>query len=475
MTQNVTEVVRVQEGTTSKVNINELKTLTDLILKYDREFINDLAKSLEFSIKHYGKALRPVVISKDRYVLDGNALITAAKNIGIEEIDAYELPITCSTNMQICMTLYYTLNTLRRDASRLNPVPRRRAIYTLVLNYLANLPEDSYAGLIDKMRSDVVPNELVNYIMNITPLPYTTVYRDIELFIIQPKLFEGLVQVRDRDVKAILASLPETLFAMPLSEIERLKEIPRELREKNGLVMTVAPKTEHVEQTRKQTPNPPAISQVQAIPTSPPPQVRVSPAEELAAEIEKGLREKTDVKWLIKFSRDLLEHTKRTVRLFLSNIEKYVDRDRGVDFERDYEKALNNLVSSFLIFRLNDAFDDERLNALRSLLYHQIFGAFEDVMLTIATDIAEAQGKPVAEILIELYEAIQRANAKIGIGGARGPRGMVPYFAALMCELLKTLDEFSENFYKDGVGQVCKDVEATILRKFESLRRQYMR
>jgi hypothetical protein len=471
MTQNVTKVIKNQEGAANKVSIGELKTLPDLILNYDKTFINDLTKSLEFAEKNYGKALRPVVISRDRYVLDGNALIIAAKNIGIEEIDAYELPVTCSSNMQICITLYYTLNTLRRDPSRINPAPRRRALYTLVLSYLANLPEDAYAELIDKMRSDVVPKDLVNYITDMTPLSYATVYRDLEFFIVHPRLFEGLVQVKGRDINAILASLPETLFAMSLSEIERLKEIPRELREKNGLVMTVAPKTEHVEQTQKQTPNPPAISQVQAIPTSPPPQVRVSPAEELAAEIEKGLREKTDVKWLIKFSRDLLEHTKRTVRLFLSNIEKYVDRDRGVDFERNYEKALNNLVSSFLIFRLNDAFDDERLNALRSLLYHQIFGAFEDVMLTIATDVAEARGKPVVEMLIELYEAVRKADARIGIGRARGPRGMVPYFAALTCELLKTLDEFGENFYESGVRQVCKDVEESILRKFDDLRR----
>jgi hypothetical protein len=466
MIQNVTKVIKNQEGAANKVSIGELKTLPDLILNYDRTFINDLTKSLEFAEKNYGKALRPVVISRDRYILDGNALIIAANNIGIEEIDAYELPVTCSSNMQICITLYYTLNTLRRDPSRINPAPRRRALYTLVLSYLANLPEDAYAELIDKMRSDVVPKDLVNYITDMTPLSYATVYRDLEFFIVHPRLFEGLVQVRGRDIKAILASLPETLFAMSLSEIERLKEIPRELREKNGLVLAVAPKTEHVQQDVQQT-----QKQTAPAPLPPPPQVQVSPAEELAAVIEKRLKEKVDVKWLIKFSEDFLRNTRWTVRLFLSTIEKYVDRDRVVEFEKDYEGALNNFMNKFLIFRWNDAFDDERLNALRSLLYHRILGGFEDVMLTIATDIAETQGKSIAEMLIELYEAVQRANAKIGIGGARGPKGMVPYFAALMCEVLKTLDEFGGKFYESGVRQVCRDVEESILRKFDDLRR----
>jgi hypothetical protein len=38
-----------------------------------------------------------------------------------------------------------------------------------------------------------------------------------------------------------------------------------------------------------------------------------------------------------------------------------------------------------------------------------------------------------------------------------------------MCNLLKTLDNFGDNYYKDGVDAVCRDVENTILKKFDAL------
>jgi hypothetical protein len=82
------------------------------------------------------------------------------------------------------------------------------------------------------MRGDTVPAELIRYVRGLVPLPYTTVYEDLALFIIHPRLFEGVLQVRERSVASVLASVPEEVFSLPRSEVERLREIPREERER---------------------------------------------------------------------------------------------------------------------------------------------------------------------------------------------------------------------------------------------------
>lgn len=224
--------IEMQIGVAGRVSVDTLKTLPGLDLTYDKEFLDDLMRSIEHSIKQYGKLLKPIIMSSDAYILDGNAVVTAAKRAGYREVDVYVVPITCKGNETTCVLLYHVLNTLHRDPQQLDQVSRRRALYLLVLAYLANQAEDEYERLVAKMKNDSVPMEVINHVRSIAPLRYTTVYYDLLLFIVHPKLFEGLLQVRERGVNSVLASIPDEVFATTRSEVERLKEIPREEREK---------------------------------------------------------------------------------------------------------------------------------------------------------------------------------------------------------------------------------------------------
>jgi hypothetical protein len=224
--------IETGEVETRRESVDNLKTLPNLILTYRKEFMDDLMRSIEFSVKRYGRLLRPVVISSDRFILDGNATVTAARRVGIRDIDVYVVPVTCKGNEATCILLYHVLNTLRKEPQQVDRVSRRKALYSLVLTYLANQAEEEYERLIEKMKGDTVPAELIRYVRGLVPLPYTTVYEDLALFIIHPRLFEGVLQVRERSVASVLASVPEEVFSLPRSEVERLREIPREERER---------------------------------------------------------------------------------------------------------------------------------------------------------------------------------------------------------------------------------------------------
>jgi hypothetical protein len=228
MSKTTNVQTRAGEVGVRKVDIDKLRTLPGLLLTYDKELINDLTTSIEYSTKRFGKLLRPIIVSMDLYVLDGNAVITAAKQLGLREVDAYEIPVRCADDFNTCIGLYYVLNELRRKD--INHTARRRAIYELVLRHLAGLANDKYARLLEKMYNDTVPTELIRYIRNLAPLPYGTIYRDLELFIVHPKLFWGMAQVRNTDIKRILSSIPDSIFNTPQSLIEVLKATPREKR-----------------------------------------------------------------------------------------------------------------------------------------------------------------------------------------------------------------------------------------------------
>ncbi|MDT7969861.1 MAG: hypothetical protein RQ842_04785 [Vulcanisaeta sp.] len=224
--------IETGEVETRRESVDNLKTLPNLILTYTKEFMDDLMRSVEFSVKRYGKLLRPIIISGDGFILDGYATVTAARRVGIRDVDVYVVPVTCKGNEATCILLYHVLNTLRREPQQVDRVSRRRALYSLVLTYLANQAEEEYERLIEKMKGDTVPAELIRYVKGLVPLPYTTVYEDLALFIIHPTLFNGMLQVRERGVNSVLASVPEEVFSLPRSEVERLREIPREERER---------------------------------------------------------------------------------------------------------------------------------------------------------------------------------------------------------------------------------------------------
>jgi hypothetical protein len=206
--------------------------------------------------------------------------VTAAKRIGLREVETYIVPVTCKDNEAICILLYHVLNTLRREPQQVDRVSRRKALYSLVLTYLANQAEEEYERLIEKMKGDTVPAELIRYVKGLAPLPYSTTYEDLALFIIHPTLFNGMLQVRERGVNSVLASIPDEVFSTTRSEVERLKEIPREERERilreGGLTK----------------PQPKIVQQIQSeiakkvVPTTPP-EATQPPGEETAEEVEE--------------------------------------------------------------------------------------------------------------------------------------------------------------------------------------------
>jgi hypothetical protein len=499
---------RAGEVGTRRESIDKLRTLPDLVLKYDRDFINDLARSIEYSIKRFGRLLRPVIVSRDLYVLDGNAIITAAGRLGLREVDVYEVPITCAEDVTVCIGLYYTLNELRRKD--MSPTARRRALYELVLRYLANLVDDEYAELVQEMYNDVVPNKLIKYIQSLAPLPYATIYRDLELFIVHPKLFEGIVQVRNTDIKRMFSSIPDSIFDIPHSLVEVLKSTPRDKRAKlfetpETEARATKPATEalgtpltgasipgassasgasgapliylnnNLKNINKEAPANPALE----VPAREAPSVREAPslgASVVAAPspgapgIGVSSRGSLDIASAVKYAKDQLEDVMDELR---RRLEDY----SGLE-ESDLDKLVRDLRDWYIVYKPHIRFMeirdgamvvDERMHALRYLIYKHVLDVFEDVVDAITSDIRNAASSD--EALVRLYGALRNADRRIGVGRARGPRGMIPYFAALMCEVLKALDEISGNFYASGVERVCKDVEEYVLRKFDDMRR----
>jgi hypothetical protein len=490
---------RAGEVGTRRESIDKLRTLPGLVLTYDRDFINDLARSIEYSIKRFGRLLRPIVVSRDLYVLDGYAVITAAGRLGLREVDVYEVPITCAEDVTVCIGLYYTLNELRRKDT--SPIARRRALYELVLRYLANLVDDEYAELVQEMYNDVVPNKLIKYVQSLVPLPYATIYRDLELFIVHPKLFEGIVQVRSADIKRILASLPDSLFSLPHALIEELKHIPKGKRTEalnarlaaSGLVSNTGTRTTGITEAPRATTGASGATITQASGASsiidiininnintaaareaPPLGASVVAAPSPGAPgIGVSSRGSLDIASAVKYAKDQLEDVKDDLKRL---VEGYLP---GLD-ESVVDELVRDLMDRYVIYPLHVRFSISRgkvspawdtLQALRWLIYRHLLNAFEDVMDTIATDIARTRNVSIEDMLAKLYGALKSADRRVGIGGARGPKGMVPFFAALMCELLKALDEVGGGYYEDGVGQVCRAVEESILRRFDNLRR----
>ncbi len=191
-----TEQIKTMEVQTTQGRVTEdvskLKTLPGLgILSYPEDVMNDIIKSVEYSYKRFGKLARPVVISRDRYILDGNAVAIAAKKLGIQYVDVYELPVTCSDKPAICLMWYDILNKVHRvQKERVSTVARRKALFELVLRYLADLPEDTYAELMQRMQNDTVPVELIKFIRDLAPISYSTVYNDLSLFIVHSVFLE---------------------------------------------------------------------------------------------------------------------------------------------------------------------------------------------------------------------------------------------------------------------------------------------
>jgi len=483
---------RVGETVARKESIDKLRTLPGLILTYDNELINDLTTSVEYSIKRFGRLLKPVIVSRDAYVLDGNAVITAARRLGLREVDVYEVPVICAEDFNACIGLYYTLNELRRR--NVSPIARRRALYELVLRYLAGLADDEYARLLGKMYEDTVPAEIIKYVRNLVPLPYGTVYRDLELFVLHPKLFEGMVQVRNTDIKRLLSSVPDSIFNTPQSLIEVLKATPREKRTEilegqsavsgnrdriQDLKAQAAPRASEteakapgaVEATSGAAGASGGASGASLInyyyynnKEAPP-----SPAPE-APGIGVSSRGSLDIASVVKYAKDQLEDVMDELR---RRLEDY----SGLE-ESDLDKLVRDLRDWYIVYKPHIRFMeirdgamvvDERMHALRYLIYKHVLDVFEDVVDVITSDIRNAALSD--EALVRLYGALRNADRRIGVGRARGPRGTIPYFAALMCEVLKALDEIGGNFYASGVERVCKDVEEYVLRKFDDMRR----
>jgi hypothetical protein len=496
MSKTTNVQTRAGEVGVRKVDIDKLRTLPGLLLTYDKELINDLTTSIEYSTKRFGKLLRPIIVSMDLYVLDGNAVITAAKQLGLREVDAYEIPVRCADDFNTCIGLYYVLNELRRKD--INHTARRRAIYELVLRHLAGLANDKYARLLEKMYNDTVPTELIRYIRNLAPLPYGTIYRDLELFIVHPKLFWGMAQVRNTDIKHILSSIPDSIFNTPQSLIEVLKATPREKRTEilegqsaasgnrdriQDLKAQAAPRASEAEAKA-----PGAVEATSGaagasggasgassinniINNNSPKAVREAPVAPASVAPGVGVsgRGSLDSGSVVRYALDQLKGVKDRLR---SRLEDYAP---GLG-EFDIDKLVEVLTDTYVIYMPRVHFMteyrglpaiEERMHALRYLIYMHMLDAFEDVMDSIMVDIRNTAPD---EALVRLYGALRNADRRIGVGRARGPRGMTPYFAAFMCEVLKALDEISGNFYASGVERICKDVEEYVLRKFDDMR-----
>jgi hypothetical protein len=487
-----TEQIKTTESQTTQgrivEDVNKLKTLPGLgILDYPEDFMNDLIKSVEYSYKKYGKLGRPVVISRDRYILDGNAVSLAAKKLGIQYVDVYELPVTCSNDFTICLMWYDILNRINRaQKDKVGMVARRKAIFELVLRYLANLPEDSYAELMQEMQNDTVPIELINFIRNLAPLSYKVVYYDLELLIVHPVTFRAMARVRNEDVKRVMASISDTVFALSLSDIERLKELSREEREKslntNGSVKEPPPKV-----VSPPPPPPPLQPQIVSPPPAPQPVTTPKPSVEQQAPqnttpptpqakgqapVKKDLYTVTeeDVKAYLDLGVMYLNHSKHDLEILTRKVndmvEEYVKKG---EYEEDaLDKALDSLSNSYIVYSLHNVFNDRRLDGLRIQIYKELLHKFESIMYALAVYIPYYSKEPDISKLIKIIRALQNAVDKVFIS-PDAPKAMVPWVAAAMCELMKVLDNIEGGTYKDGVSTVCKDVEATILKKYNAL------
>jgi hypothetical protein len=486
-----TEVQTAQGRITE--DVNKLKTLPDFILDYPEDFMNDLIKSVEHSYKKYGKLGRPIIISKDRYILDGNAVSLAAKRLGIQYVDVYELPVTCSSDPAVCKMWYDILNRVNRaQKDRAGTVARRKAVFELVLRYLANLPEDSYAELMQEMQNDTVPAELINFTRNLAPLPYGTVYNDLTLFIVHPMLFRAMVRVRNEDVKKIMASISDTVFALSLSDIDRLREMPREEREKslnaNGSVKEPPPRIvsppppqpvatpsmepqvqqlqpPQIKDASRELPKPPAsqpTTQPQASDSKTSAQVVTSKDGEVVTE--------EDVKAYLRLGEMYLEYAKHDLEIFTRKVNDLVKRyvKKGEYEEDALDKALDSLSNSYIVYSLYNVFNDRRLDGLRIQILKELLSKFESIMYILAVYMRFYSNEPTISMLIRIIRALQRVSDRV-MGGPDGPRAMVPWVATAMCELMKTLDSIEGGTYKDGVNTVCKDVEGTILKKYDAL------
>jgi len=490
-----TEQVKTTETQTTQGRITEdvgkLKTLPDQILKYSEDFMNDVIKSVEFSYKKFGKLARPVVISKDRYILDGNAVVLAAKKLGIQYVDVYEIPVTCSDKPTICMMWYDILNRIHKaQKESVGTVARRKAIFELVLRYLADLPEDSYAELMQEMQNDTVPIELIRFIRDLAPVSYGTVYNDLTLFIVHPVLFKAMARVRNEDVKRIMASLSDTVFALSLSDIDRLKEMPREDREKslnsNGSVKEPPPKIVYPPPQPVATPSmepqvqqPPQIKDAsRELPKpSTSPQTTTQPQASTSKTSAQVVTSKDgevvtegDVKAYLGLGEMYLEYAKHDLEILTRKVNDLVTRyvKKGEYEEDALDKALDSLSNSYIVYSLHNVFNDRRLDGLRIQIYKELLSKFESIMYTLAVYMRYYSNEPTISMLIRIIRALQRVSDRV-MGGPDGPRAMVPWVATAMCELMKTLDSIEGGTYKDGVSTVCKDVEGTILKKYDAL------
>jgi hypothetical protein len=185
---------------------------------------------------------------------------------------------------------------------------------------LANQAEDEYARLMEKMRSDTVPMELIKYIRNIAPLPYATVYYDLLLFIVHPKLYEGMLQVRDRGVNTILVSIFDEIFATPQSEVERLRGIPREDRERSlREELSTKPQPKIARELSRQVQS---QQQPEAATTS---EVQQPPREgaviaEQPTQLEQAYRSLTDADLTLNVEKVIMERAPNLVRAIRSRL-----------------------------------------------------------------------------------------------------------------------------------------------------------
>jgi hypothetical protein len=284
-----------------------------------------------------------------------------------------------------------------------------------------------------------------------------------------------MVRVRNEDVNRIMASISDTVFALSLSDIEKLKELPREVREKavngNGSVKEPSftpvsppppsPSPPPPTAPKLGTPAPSETATTPAVVTkSPPaPTTPIPPASKINY-VEANL----------EFGGWFLENLKKDVDRYFRNLEMFVEEDNREKFEKSYKKDLDSFTKYYYVFGFRTIFEDTKLNGLRAAIYSTVLGGFEDIMVTLRNDIAPFRNNTrLEEMLSMIYEAVSEGTARVGMAGARGPKGMVPWLASVMCKLLKTLDTFGDNYYKDGVEAVCRDVETTILRKFDAL------
>jgi hypothetical protein len=292
-----------------------------------------------------------------------------------------------------------------------------------------------------------------------------------------------MARVRHEDVKRIMASISDTVFALSLSDIEKLRELPREEREKslnaNGSVKEPPPKI-----VSPPPPPPPPQPQVvsppaQAVTTPKPsveqqaPQNTASPPQAKGqAPVKKDLYIVTeeDVKAYLDLGEMYLAHSKHDLEILTRKINNMVEEyvKKGEYEEDALDKALDSLSNSYIVYSLHNVFNDRRLDGLRIQIYKELLHKFESIMYALAVYIPYYSKEPDISKLIKIIRALQNAIDKVFIS-PDAPKAMVPWVAAAMCELMKVLDNIEGGTYKDGVSTVCKDVEATILKKYSAL------